>query len=98
MKEVNVPLGSRRWTPLLERMILEFKSSNPRGLLQLRRWRRSWCVLERGGRQGGATGKVLTKEKAEIFITFARGAEWGFDALSIWKTEIYLNISDHDWN
>jgi hypothetical protein len=51
-------------------MILELESSNPKGALQLRRWRRSRAVLEREGRQGSATGKVLTERKAEIFITF----------------------------
>jgi hypothetical protein len=57
---MNVPLGFRRWTPLLERMILELESSNPRGALQLRRWWRSRCVLEREGRQGG---KEMLQEK-----------------------------------
>ena len=31
MEGVNVPLGFWRWSPLLEQMILELESSNPRG-------------------------------------------------------------------
>ena len=29
VKGVNIPLGSQRWTPLLELVILELESSNP---------------------------------------------------------------------
>ena len=31
VKGGSVPLGSRRWMPLLERVVLELESLNPRG-------------------------------------------------------------------
>ena len=91
-------MGSRRWVPLLEQMILGLESSNPRGALCLQKWWQSRCALERKRRQGSATGKVLTEKKAEIFITLVRKVEWEFDAPSVWRTKISLNVSNHDWN
>ena len=70
---MNIPLGFQKWTPLLERMILELESSNPRGAFQLRRRRRSRCVLGRERRHGDATGKVLMKRKAEIYNLCSKG-------------------------
>ena len=57
MRKGDVLLGSRRWMPLLERVVLELESLNPRGMHQLRRWRQSRFVLELKRRRGGATGK-----------------------------------------
>ena len=57
VKGGSVPLGSRRWMPLLERVVLELESLNPRGVHRLRRWRQSRFILELKRGRGGATGK-----------------------------------------
>ena len=54
--------------------------------------------LKRRGGQGDATGEVLTKKKAEIFIVFVRRAEWEFDAPPVWRTKIYSNVGNHNWS
>ena len=43
------------------------------------KWRQSRCVLEKKGKQGDATGELLTKERGEIFIVFVQRAKWKFD-------------------
>ena len=48
------------------------------------------------GESRDATEKTPAERKTEIFITFARRVEWGFDAPSVWKTKIYLNVGNHD--
>jgi len=51
VKEMNVPLGYRRWTPLAERVILELESSNPKGRFGCADGGGAYVFLsERGGR------------------------------------------------
>ena len=95
-KKLNVPLGSQRWTPLPERVIFEFKSSNPRGCFGCVDGSGDCVFLsEREGR-GDATGDVLAKEKAEIFIALVPRAEWESKELFAWRTKISLNAGNHD--
>ena len=47
MRRGNVPLGSRKRTPLLGLVVLELESSNPKRVLQLRGWQWNQFVLER---------------------------------------------------
>ena len=65
--------------PFQERVIFEFKSSNPRGCFGCVDGSGDCVFLsEREGR-GDATGDMLAKEKAEIFIALVPRAEWEFD-------------------
>ena len=74
-KELDVPLGSQRWTPLPERVIFEFKSSNPRGCFGCADGSGAYVFLsERKGKED-ATGEVLAKEKVEIFIALVPRGE-----------------------
>ena len=70
----NVPLGSRRRTPLLEEWFLSLNPWNPRRMfwLQWRRWNR--CVLEQERRQR-CYRKMPVERKVEIFITLAQGQD-----------------------
>jgi len=95
-KGLDVPLGSRRWMPFQERVIFEFKSSNPRGCFGCVDGSGDCVFLsEREGR-GDATGDVLAKEKAEIFIALVPRAEWESKELFAWRTKISLNAGNHD--
>ena len=67
---------------------------NPREL----QWRRqNRCVLEQEKRCRCYRECASGEEGRDIYNSCPR-AEWEFDTLFVWKTEIRLNVGNHDWS
>ena len=95
-KGLDVPLGSRRWMPFQERVIFEFKSSNPRGCFGCVDGSGDCVFLsEREGR-GDATGEAPVREEVQIFITFVLGVEWEPGKSFTWGAKISLSVGNRD--
>ena len=68
VKGLGVPLKSRRWMPLLERMVLELEFSNP----SAGGGRAGVFLNKRGGREV-LQERYQWERETEIFIIFAQG-------------------------
>ena len=84
MRKRDVPLGSRRWTPLPEEWFLNLDPWNPRRL-RWRRWNR--CVLEQERRQRCYRKDASERGDADIYNFGSKGRT------EIWQI-IYLESGD----
>ena len=70
MEERDVPLGSRRWKPLLEGEFLDLDPRNPRKL----QWRQqSECVLEQRRKQRSYRRSASGEEDGDIYNLLLEG-------------------------